>query len=62
MESRVDIEKLAEKVFGDKEKAADWLSTPKRTLGGKSAIDMLDNPGGIATIKGMLLQIDEGYF
>ena len=35
----------AEQVFGDKAKAAVWLSTPRHMFGGLTAIDFVKNEG-----------------
>jgi putative toxin-antitoxin system antitoxin component (TIGR02293 family) len=54
------ITKLAEKVFGDPEKAQRWLSKPKRSLGGKTPLMCLATETGEQTVENMLYQIDSG--
>jgi uncharacterized protein (DUF2384 family) len=56
------ISKLAETVFGDREKADRWLGKPKRALGGKAPLSYLTDDTGEQTIEQMLYQIDYGVF
>jgi Protein of unknown function (DUF2384) len=61
-ERKARISKLAEKVFGDRDKAERWLGTSKRTLGGKTPLSYLTDEAGERTIQNMLYQIDYGVF
>lgn len=51
----------AERVFGDKAKAAVWLSTPKHFFDGMSAIDFVRNQGCPERVIEVLTQIEHGY-
>ena len=52
---------LAEQVFGDKDRALEWLRTPKRRLRGKSAFELLSTAEGGQVVEEELIAIDEGY-
>lgn len=51
----------AEQVFGDKNKAAVWLSTPKPLFGGLTAIDYMRDQETLARVVEVLNQIEHGY-
>ncbi|WP_426108848.1 MbcA/ParS/Xre antitoxin family protein [Pseudomonas sp. TWR1-1-4] len=51
----------AEQVFGDKAKAAVWLSTPKHSFDGMSAIDYVRDQETLARVIEVLAQIEHGY-
>jgi putative toxin-antitoxin system antitoxin component (TIGR02293 family) len=55
-------ELLAERVFGDKEKAKAWLNRPNPSLSDRRPIDLLQEEAGTAIIHEMLQQIDHGIF
>ena len=56
------ISALAEKVFGDQDKARRWLGQPKRALGGKAPLSYMTDDSGEQIITQMLYQIDYGLF
>lgn len=51
----------AEQVFGDKAKAAVWLSTPKHMFGGLTAIDFVKDHKTLERVMVVLIQIEHGY-
>ncbi|AJP52220.1 MULTISPECIES: MbcA/ParS/Xre antitoxin family protein [Pseudomonas] len=51
----------AEQVFGDKAKAAVWLSTPRHMFGGLTAIDFVKNEGCSELVIEVLTQIEHGH-
>jgi putative toxin-antitoxin system antitoxin component (TIGR02293 family) len=53
---------LAERVFGDREKATAWLQTPNRALSGQRPIDLLRSESGAAAVCEVLEKIDHGIF
>lgn len=58
----VKLQLLAELVFGDTERARDWLHTGKKRLGGASPLDFASDMLGYEAIENWLYEIDEGYF
>jgi putative toxin-antitoxin system antitoxin component (TIGR02293 family) len=52
---------LAEQVFGDKDRALEWLHAPKRRLDGKTPFDLLATAEGGQLVEEELIAIDEGY-
>jgi small subunit ribosomal protein S12 len=54
------IARLAEKVFGDVEKAGRWLRKPKRSLDGETPLTYLASEAGARIVEEMLIQIDSG--
>ncbi|MGH6628533.1 MAG: antitoxin Xre/MbcA/ParS toxin-binding domain-containing protein [Burkholderiales bacterium] len=52
---------LAERVFGDKDRALRWLHAPKRTLDGKTPFELLATAEGGQVVEEELIAIDEGY-
>ena len=52
---------LAERVFGDKDRALKWLRAPKRRLRGKTAFELLATAEGAQVVEEALIVIDEGY-
>lgn len=55
------IQHQAEAVFGNKAKADAWLSQPKTTFGGSSAIKLARSEVGYAQVRDALDRIDQGY-
>lgn len=51
----------AEEVFGDDEKARDWLLTPNQALG-YSPVDLLDTDAGTEAVEEVLYRIEHGIF
>jgi putative toxin-antitoxin system antitoxin component (TIGR02293 family) len=56
------VELLAERVFGDREKAEVWLRRPNSQLSGQRPIDLLKDDSGVAVVREILEQIDHGIF
>jgi len=52
---------LAEQVFGEKQRALDWLHAPKRRFGGKTPFELLATAAGGQIVEEELVSIDEGY-
>ncbi len=55
------VRQKAEQVFGDKAKAAAWLSTPSQLFGGKAPIDFVKDQEGLERVIEMLTQIEHGF-
>lgn len=55
------VRQKAEEVFGDKAKAALWLSTPRHFFNGMTAIDFLKGGGNSQRVIDVLAQIEHGY-
>jgi putative toxin-antitoxin system antitoxin component (TIGR02293 family) len=53
---------LAERVFGQRDKAARWLNNPNPHFGGKPPIQLLRSALGAREIEEELTRIDEGFF
>ena len=53
---------LAEQVFGNREKALNWLRTPDNLLNNRTALSLLQTESGGRLIEGMLWQVDEGVY
>jgi putative toxin-antitoxin system antitoxin component (TIGR02293 family) len=51
---------LANKVFGDREKAHRWLRKPKRSLDGDTPLAYLSSETGARVVEDMLLRIESG--
>jgi hypothetical protein len=58
----LDIQTLAERVFGDREKAGAWLARPNTALSGQKPIDLLKDELGAVVVRETLEQIDSGIF
>jgi putative toxin-antitoxin system antitoxin component (TIGR02293 family) len=54
------IQGLAQQVFGEPEKAAGWLTTPSRALGGEVPLFLLDTDLGTERVQQELRQIESG--
>lgn len=52
---------LAEDVFGNQEKAARWLSKPRRALDGQSAFDAIKTTPGFLAVEELLEQLRHGF-
>ena len=53
---------LANRVFGDHDKALRWLREPDPRLNGRSCLSLLRTEAGGKFVENMLWQIDEGMF
>ena len=58
----LDIRILADRVFGDEEKAEAWLNRPSTALSGQRPIDLLSDELGTSVVREMLERIDHGIF
>jgi putative toxin-antitoxin system antitoxin component (TIGR02293 family) len=54
------VAELAERIFGDKEKAHRWLRKPKLSLGRATPLTYLASESGARMVEEMLWQIDSG--
>jgi putative toxin-antitoxin system antitoxin component (TIGR02293 family) len=52
----------AVEMIGDEEKAAEWLQTPNRALGGEIPLDQLDTDVGTRTVEDILGRIAYGVY
>jgi putative toxin-antitoxin system antitoxin component (TIGR02293 family) len=60
--SRIDrIYTLAAGVFGDGDKAAEWLKRPSRALAGELPLQLLDTDAGTQQVERELRQIENGF-
>jgi putative toxin-antitoxin system antitoxin component (TIGR02293 family) len=60
--ARIDrIYALAVEVFGDREKAAEWLKRPSRALGKELPLGLLDTDAGTQQVERELRQIQHGF-
>jgi hypothetical protein len=57
-----EIVPLANRVFGDKQKAEKWLHRPSPSFSGQRPIDLLRDELGTAVVREALEQIDHGIF
>jgi putative toxin-antitoxin system antitoxin component (TIGR02293 family) len=58
----IEIQTLAERVFGDQVKANAWLKRPNRNLSGQQPLDLLKDELGAAVVRETLERIDHGIF
>ena len=56
------IAKLAERVFGNSEKANRWLRKPKQALNGAMPVEFLASEASARVVEGMLYRIQHGMF
>ena len=56
------VAELAERIFGDREKAHRWMRKPKLELGGATPLAYLASETGARTVEEMLWRIDSGFF
>jgi putative toxin-antitoxin system antitoxin component (TIGR02293 family) len=52
----------AEETLGDGDKAAEWLKTPNRALGGARPLDQLDTDPGVREVEEVLGRIAYGVY
>ena len=52
----------AVEMIGDEDKAAEWLRTPNRALGGERPLDQLDTDVGARTVEDVLGRIAYGVY
>ena len=53
---------FAERIFGERAKAAHWLDKPNHNLGGEKPVDVLRTALGAREVEEELIRIEEGYF
>ena len=53
---------LAERIFGDREKAARWLARQNENLGAAKPLELLRTALGAREVEEELIRINEGYF
>ena len=58
----LEIKTLADRVFGDQEKAETWLHRPNAALSGQRPADVSQDELGAAVVREMLERIDHGIF
>jgi hypothetical protein len=58
----LEIRALAERVFGNGEKAEAWLTRSNASLSGQRPLDLLKDELGTAVVREMLERIDHGIF
>ena len=52
----------AERIFGERDKAARWLQNPNDNLRGAKPLDLLSTALGAREVEEELIRIEEGYF
>lgn len=58
----IKILALAIEVFGNRDKAREWLQKSRSRFGGHSALEIMQNEPGAQLVEETLNQIDSGYF
>lgn len=58
----LEIKALADRVFGDGQKADTWLQRPNFALSGQKPADLLQDELGTAVVRELLERIDHGIF
>jgi len=58
----LEIKTLADRIFGDEQKAEAWLQRPNSALSGQKPVDLLEDELGTAVVREMLERIDHGIF
>jgi uncharacterized protein (DUF2384 family) len=61
-DSIVEITARAIEVFGTREKALRWLKTPVRSLGDRTPISLLNQPGGVSQVQDTLGRVEHGVW
>lgn len=51
----------AERVFGDKEKSAAWMSMPRAAFGNRSALELSSDREGYKEVLEELMRIEHGF-
>lgn len=51
----------AERVFGDKQKAAVWMSQPRAAFGNRSALELASDHAGSQKVREELMRLKHGY-
>lgn len=58
----LEIEALADRVFGDEKKADIWLHRPNASMSGQVPLNLMKDELGAAVVREALEQIDHGIF
>ena len=58
----LEIQALADRVFGDEKKAKVWLSRPNASMSGQIPLNLIKDELGAAVVREALEQIDHGIF
>jgi DNA-binding protein HU-beta len=58
----LEIQALADRVFGDEKKANDWLHRPNTSMSGQIPLNLMKDELGAAVVCEALEQIDHGIF
>lgn len=58
----LEIQALADRVFGDEKKASIWLGRPNTSMSGQIPLDLMKDELGAAVVREALEQIDHGIF
>jgi hypothetical protein len=58
----LEIQALADRVFGDEKKANIWLHRPNSSMSGQIPLDLMKDELGAAVVREALEQIDHGIF
>jgi len=58
----LEIKTLADRIFGDEQKAVAWLHRPNASLSGQKPADLLNDELGTALVRELLERIDHGIF
>jgi DNA-binding protein HU-beta len=58
----LEIQALADRVFGDEKKAKSWLSRPNASMSGQIPLNLIKDELGAAVVREALEQIDHGIF
>ncbi len=58
----LEIKTLADRIFGDEEKAEAWLQRPNGALSGQKPADLLKDELGTSVVRELLERIDHGIF
>ncbi|WP_449105449.1 antitoxin Xre/MbcA/ParS toxin-binding domain-containing protein [Pseudomonas mohnii] len=55
------IQRQAEQVFGNKDKADNWLTQPKTALGGSTPLELAHTETGYKLVKAELEKLSHGF-
>ncbi|HMM91481.1 MAG TPA: MbcA/ParS/Xre antitoxin family protein [Bradyrhizobium sp.] len=58
----LEIKTLADRVFGDEQKAETWLQRSNASLSGQKPADLLKDELGTSVVRELLERIDHGIF
>jgi putative toxin-antitoxin system antitoxin component (TIGR02293 family) len=58
----VRVLELAERIFGNREKALDWLRAPDERMENRASLSLIGTEAGARLVEGQLWAIDEGMY